>query len=230
MSDARLLLCRTVDAVIEHYWDTLPLDVLALKTEAYYGRVLSRGVRDVYNGVATADDLLTVMARLLDEQMRRAWNEGMRENELDPQQDMTNDWEMLLQGIIDEEFGHVEQFIADVVAARDNGTPIDPLLRRAELWANRYNDVVNRAKLETAEPKDKFEWVYGDTQHCDTCARLNGIVARASEWEQAGFHPQQPPNEMLDCGGWRCQCELVPTDRRRSPDALTRLLDLATRV
>ena len=26
------------------------------------------------------------------------------------------------------------------------------------------------------------------------------------------FRPQNPPNQMLDCGGWRCQCRLEKTD------------------
>lgn len=214
---------------------TLPLDLAvtmfcigAVKTEAYYDRVLERGVRDLYNGRITADELLDTMIRLLDEQMRRAWNEGMRQNGLDPAQDMTDEWETQLQGIIDGEFSHVEQFITDVETARDTGAPIDPLLSRAQLWAGRYADVVNQSILATAEPKDKYEWIYGDTQHCTTCEALNGLVASAAEWEQSGFRPQSPPNDMLECGGWRCQCRLEPTDRRRSPDVLTRLLDIAT--
>lgn len=213
----------------------LPLDLAvtmfcvgAVKTEAYYDRVLERAVRDLYNGRITADELLDTMIRLLDEQMRRAWNEGMRQNGLDPAQDMTDEWEAQLQGIIDSEFSHVEQFISDVEAARDTGAPIDPLLSRAQLWAGRYNDVVNQSILATAEPQDKFEWIYGDTQHCSTCEALNGLVASAAEWEQSGFRPQSPPNDMLECGGWRCQCRLEPTDKRRSPKVLETLLDLAT--
>lgn len=225
-------LTKTIDAVIEHYFEELPVDVLLLssvKTEAYYARVLSKGVRDLYNNRTTEDELLDTMIRLLDEQMRRAWNEGMRENDLDPEQDMTLEWELILQDIINNEFDHVGSFISDVVAARDAGEPISPLLARADLWAGRYADVVNRAKLETADKEEKLEWKLGATEeHCDTCAALNGLVAYASEWQMSGFHPQQPDNPLLACHGWRCDCSLEPTDKRRSPDVLGTLLDLAT--
>ncbi|MBU2249816.1 MAG: hypothetical protein KKD77_23920 [Gammaproteobacteria bacterium] len=225
----RDLLKKAIDLIIERYWDDLPLDVIALKTEAYYTRVLARGVRDVYNGKASADDLLNTMIRLLDEQLRRAWNEGMRQNGLDPKTDMTDEWEQILQDIISNEFNYVEQFIADVVEARDNGQPIEPLLTRVDLWASRYNEVVNRAILETAGEKDKLEWVLGRTEeHCVTCAALAGTVATAQEWATSGFRPQNPPNPMLECQGWRCDCELVPTDKRKTSNALDFLLELAS--
>jgi len=61
-------------------------------------------------------------------------------------------------------------------------------------------------------------WVFDDTaEKCDTCLALNGIVAYAWEWETAGFRPQSPPNALLTCGGWHCECELRHTEKRRSP-------------
>jgi hypothetical protein len=228
MTDLRSELVKTIDAVIDRYWDDLPLDVIALKTEAHYLRVLQRGVRDLYNRKIDENGLLDVMIRLLDEQLRKAWNEGMRINGLNPQTDMTDEWEQQLQVIITQEFDYVGKFISEIVIARENGDPMDPFIQRAELWANRYNEVVNAAVLATAEPKDKLEWVLGETEeHCETCAALDGIVASAKDWQASGFHPQEPPNPMLICQGWHCQCELRPTDKRRTWGALAKLLDLA---
>jgi hypothetical protein len=99
---------------------------------------------------------------------------------------------------------------------------------RVDMWVNRYEDTKNEAILFYSEKNQRLRWVYGDTQHCETCAQLNGIVAFASEWEQAGVQPQSPPNDLLTCGGWNCQCILEPTDDRRSPDALTRIMDAIT--
>ena len=209
----------------------VPFEVLKyVKTEGHYLRVLARATRELYAGTITEDEFLSTMTVLLDEQMRKAWYAGMRENGLNAPDDMTDEWEGMLQDIINSEFDFVAQFIRDIVTAREEQSPIEPLLSRVDLWAGRYTDVVNQAKLATAEPTDKYEWVYGDAQHCSTCERLNGLVARAGEWETAGFHPQQPPNELLECGGWRCACSLVPTDKRRSPNVLATLLDLAVRL
>jgi hypothetical protein len=89
--------------------------------------------------------------------------------------------------------------------------------------------VVNRAKLESADLKDKYEWVFGDADHCETCSRLNGLVATAKEWTISGIKPQSPPNENLDCKGFNCQCKLVPTTKRRSTKVLDTLLTIGAR-
>lgn len=199
-----------------------------LKTEGYYLRVLNRAIRDLYNEHTTEDDFMSTMVNLLDGQMRRAWNEGMRLNGLDPATDMTTAWEMELQGIIDNEFAFVQRLIDDILQTKLDGRSVDVVLSRAQLWANRYNDVVNRAKIATAPNDKKFEWVLGDTEHCETCQSLSGIVATAEEWNASKIHPQMPPNPLLKCSGWNCQCELVPTDKRKTANALSRLLDIAT--
>lgn len=99
---------------------------------------------------------------------------------------------------------------------------------RVDLWVSRYEDTKNEAILFYSEKNQRLRWVYGDTQYCETCSQLNGIVAFASEWETAGVQPQSPPNDLLECQGWHCQCTLEPTDDRRSADALTRILDAIT--
>lgn len=114
----------TIDLLVDRYFDDFPLDVVCMasvKTEAHYLRVLSRAIRDLYAGEISPDDMLQTMVELLDQQMRRAWREGMRQNNLDPDADMTEEWEAELQAIIDGEFEYVARLIDDVVAARDSG-------------------------------------------------------------------------------------------------------------
>jgi len=95
------------------------------------------------------------------------------------------------------------------------------------MWVNRYTDVKNQAKIYFGG-KTRLMWVEGDTKEkCPTCLALNGIVAFAQEWEMSGVRPQSPPNEILNCGGWNCSCTLQVTDKRRSPNALQRIMDIA---
>lgn len=183
----------------------------AFKTEAYYQRVLWGNVRDLYNGEMDVDAFVDDQVRLIEEQLRRAWNEGMRDNDLDPAKDMTEEWEAHLQDLMVSELDHVEDFAEAILQAQKDGAPIEPFRQRVELWTNRYNEVVNEAHVMT-RPDDRFEWIYGDTEHCGTCAALNGIVATGKEWQESGYHPQQPPNDALECGGWRCQCRLEYTE------------------
>jgi hypothetical protein len=182
----------------------------AIKTVAYYDRVLSRDVRDFYNGEMDTGAFIDDMIRLVEEQLTRAWNEGMRNNDLDPQKDMTDEWQAVLQGEIGEEMEHILDFAQEIEDAAAAKEPLQPYLDRVALWVNRYPDVVNLSMITTGAD-DRLIWVYGDTDHCETCLTLNGIIATAAEWEASGYRPQNPPNGMLECGGWHCQCTLEHT-------------------
>jgi hypothetical protein len=196
----------------------IPADIAA-KTYEYYLRTIEGLVRDLYRGDIDEGDFVGSMADLIQAQLTRAWNEGMRENELDPQEDMEPEWQAKLDEIILSEYDYVDGFAADIVAlSKEMGgfeEGWEPLMSRAEMWANRYNDVVNQSIMITKE--QKLIWVYGDTDHCGNCLHLNGIVAWSSEWEEAGVKPQ---GDMLACGGFHCQCEIVPTSNRHTRNAL----------
>jgi hypothetical protein len=201
----------------------------ALKTYDYFLFALNQSVGDLYNGKITEDDFSGNLADLLEQQLRRAWNEGMRANDLDPATDMTDEWEAIYQEAVLAQYEYIEQFAADIAQGAEDGAGSAQFKARAASWANRYNDMVSTSTLETADKKDRLIWEMGATeQHCVTCSSLNGIIAWAEEWEISGFHPQGAQNDLLSCGGWKCDCRLSPTDRRRSPNALDRLLDIAT--
>jgi hypothetical protein len=198
-------------------------------TYGHYSRQISGAVAMLYNGAMTEAEFVTLFSDIIPQQLRRAWNEGMAENGLDPG-DITEEWQLTLDARILSEFDFVDRFAAAIVAARSDPTALQGLLARGDLWANRYNDVANEARLLTADSKEKYVWRMGATEeHCQTCSALNGIVAFAREWEQARFRPQDPPNDLLECGGWRCDCTLESTTARRTPKALDRLLDIAAR-
>ena len=208
------------------------------KTYEFYLRNIERLVNSVYRG-DIAGEFIDIMANLVQGQMTRAWAEGLKEAGYTP--DAASDAE--LERIILAEWTHVDQFYRDIVDARIDETPIDPLLVRAEIWADRYNDVTNRAILFATPPTTPegeptmLVWRYNpEKEHCDQCASLDGIIAGYDEWRASGYHPYQDwdgnlPNEYLGCGGWRCGCELLPTDEPRNvPDGETLTDWIAQRV
>lgn len=194
------------------------------KTVEYFDRELTRMVTNVYNG-DLGGQFIDIMASLIQGQITQAYEQAWRDdgNELPLPDYLANAAE---EAILNQ-YDFVDQFYRDIVDARIDETPLDALLARVDMWANRWQEAYNNAvALMAIENGDKLIWVYGDTEHCDTCNRLNGIVAYASDWDELGVHPQQAPNEHLDCGGWRCGCSLEVTSARRTPNAKQRISEI----
>ena len=136
-----------------------------------------------------------------------------------------------LAAMIASESAFVDPFFRNIIDARIDETSIEPLLIRADIWANRWNDAYNLAKLKIQSLYgERLVWRMGNAEHCDTCQSLNGIVAFAHEWEQLNVRPQNPPNPLLICQGWRCKCSLNPTSQRRSPKAFDMILNIVGRI
>jgi hypothetical protein len=187
-----------------------------IKTEGFMNRAIDNLVKDLYNGEITKDQFDGRMFDLVDDQMRRAFNEGMRLNGLDPATDMTDAFRQVYQDKTLSQVEFIDKFSNDIIAGRTSDTgiaAIQPYLDRADLWSNQYPAMVNEAKLVTAYPKDRYQWHLGATEeHCSTCAALDGQIHSAQWWFDSGHHPGNPPNPALECGGWRCDCTLEYTD------------------
>lgn len=209
----------------------------SIKTYEYYLSTLTRMVRNLYNGYTTENEFVSILESLITGQFRKAWYEGMTQNELKPK-DMTEAWQSELDGLITYEFQFIADFAKAITDAKKNETGLDGLLTRAELWANRYNEVVSHAALATAKNKQRMIWKLGATEkHCPYCKDLHNIVAYAEEWEQLGVMPQNAPNPALTgerngekgCEGWHCDCSLSPTDQRRSPNAFDTIFNIVSK-
>lgn len=189
------------------------LKSLSVKTYNFYRMKLRDYARDLYES-GNQDDFIDAMADLIQDQLTGAFRAGLREVDAK----MTDELAAQLDEMILSEYMHVEELAASIIQARDAELGRDGINARLEMWAERWNDVKDRAILLGA-PKDlALEWVYGDTEHCETCQNLNGTVAYAGAWNIADIKPQDPPNEALECGGWRCQCRLEPTDKKPNDD------------
>lgn len=195
------------------------------KTQDAYFRQIWGGILDLYRG-GNEGDFIDGMAQSIEQQLTRAFRQALRDNELDPAQVETEPYAPALEEMILNEFDFVDGLASDIIAAREAETGFEQFRARAEMWSNRYNDAVNQANALIAEEEgNNLVWVYGDTDHCETCRALNGIVAKAETWAELGVYPQQPPNDVLDCGGYRCACTLEPTNKRQSPKAYDAILN-----
>jgi hypothetical protein len=225
---------RVIKAVSEHYPAIIPhlkgrarwvVTRGEFKTYDYFLRELERMITNVYRD-QLGGEFIDIMASLIYGQLEQAYRQAWQDEE--GEGDLPDYLADSFESMYLNQFDFVDQFYRDIVDARIDETPIDPLLTRAHLWAHRYIEAYNEAvRLITLEGGGNMVWELGATEdHCSTCSALNGVVARASEWDALGVHPQGAPNDLIECGGWQCDCSLTPTDRRRSPKAYESIMNI----
>lgn len=195
------------------------------KTYEFFLGTIKRLVRDVYGGYI-GGEFIDIMANLIQGQINQAyqaaWNDEGTGGTL-PAYLVS-----AAESMIVNQFSFVDGFYRAAVDARVDGTSIDPLLSRAELWANQFNSAYNDAVLLIrVETGGNLQWREGDTlEKCPTCLGLDGIVMSAKEWEELGVHPAGFPNDKLKCKGGHCLCSLSPTEQRRSPNAYASIMNI----
>jgi hypothetical protein len=197
------------------------------KSQEFFQATVEHLIVQVYSG-NMGGDFIGIMYSLISGQLYDAYTQAWHDdgNALD----MPDYLLSAEQNAVVTQQDYVQAFYNDIVDARvdQTGAPTD----RAVLWANRWNEAYNDAMHQIAlNTGGKEEWQLGSTEdHCPTCEALNGVVAYASEWEEAGVHTQGAPNDKLSCGGWRCDCSRVPTEKRKSPNALDTILNAVMSV
>lgn len=200
--------------------------------DAYFRQIWNR-MNELYSGKIDAEQFIDAMANTIQDQLTKAYRAALRDSTLDPNLvNGENDFAQSLEETILSEYDYVDKLAADVNLAAQNGTPVTSFQMRAKMWAQRYTQSYGDCLRIVSEIEGgNLQWIFGDAEHCEVCRKLNGIVARASEWNQLNVKPQNPPNPALSkdnggCEGWLCKCKLVPTDKRRSPNAFTEIMNI----
>lgn len=145
----------------------------------------------------------------------QAWAEGERAVGIISPEERGPEEMRALEQVIRDDVGRI-MALADFIRAhaRDQGKLFRTVQNRIELWANRYQAIVNQA-MALAGRNRKMAWVLGMTEvHCGDCLTYSGQVHRASVWREWGAVPQ---SRHLECGGWHCDCHLKPTSAPGTP-------------
>ena len=87
------------------------------------------------------------------------------------------------------------------------------LMEKPALWFNKSIQPFYQEGIASADRNGLYEWVYGDTEHCDDCQRLNGQKHRMRDWLKSAYLPQ---SDALECNGFNCKCRLVKATGRAS--------------
>ncbi len=187
---------------------------------ASYRRQVRSAIYGLWNGQIDLYSYVDSMISTIDAGLRQAYYAGAAECGILPNE-LTVEEERYVQGMINGEISYIISLAQDItVGSKLEGGKLTPLIGRAEMWTARYDQVANEARVRACQD-GKLEWVIGAAeQHCRDCRALDGKVKRASVWLASGIRPQAAPNPYLECEGWRCACQLVPTSKPMTPGPL----------
>ena len=185
---------------------------LTAKTEAAYRRALRQLVRGYWKGDLGAFDFLDGMAGSIERNFTKAWYEGAAKWGISVSEITETEYDRM-QLEINTEITYVPDF-ANAIAANSkaNGGALTPLYDRIEMWINSYARIVSLAG-QLAATDAKGMWKYGDTvDHCASCSGYAGRIYRNSVWRKF-LEPFDllPKGKGLACGGWLCDCSIIPT-------------------
>lgn len=171
-------------------------------------------VRAYWNGDFNIVDFISAMTTTIRRGYTRAWYDGAQNVGILPTE-LTAEELNLLEGEIINSSSYIYGFADDIErGSKANGGKLNPLLGRAEMWANRYDMIVSEA-MQSASRNVKLKWVWNpNKEHCADCLRLNGRVYRASIWRKWNLSPRM---HNLACGGWRCGCVFENTSDPVTP-------------
>lgn len=188
--------------------------------EEAYGRWLRGPVRGLWGGAIDRAQFEEAYRTAVEEGHYRAWYEGAAECGIRPDE-LSVDEHIALLELIDFELQWIPG-LADFVIQKSkaNGGKLTTCVNRLLPWANRYAGV--RAKAKTMACADrKLEWVLGPREEsCPSCMALSGKVKRGSYWHERGILPGVHGAAYLECRGYNCGCDLVPTDKPMSKGPL----------
>lgn len=99
-----------------------------------------------------------------------------------------------------------------LTALRDFQKRREDLIGRIDVWVNKGLRRLYDQGTLSAKSNEMLTWVYGKTEeHCKTCSKAVNQIHRAKDWKRRGILPR---TDVLDCGGFKCDCSLEPTTEK----------------
>jgi len=188
-----------------------------------YRMAIRNAVRGLWTGAIDYDQFYDIMLTTIRNGQTAAFYEGAKECGILPG-DLTPRERFRIEQAINYENQWIDGFAQAIEeGSKANGGKLTPLFARAEPWIGRYVGLRSEARAMACADK-KLKWVQGPTSDtCSSCTKLNGKVKRGSYWQERGIFPRVHGAPYLECNGFRCLCELVPTDEPCTPGPLPSL-------
>lgn len=135
---------------------------------------------------------------------RRAYADGLQVGGIE---ETSEDDTTTINQLITEQSAYVTNLGDTVYGDGTNANGAD----KAVLWWNKSIQPFYDAGVQASDQNGMYEWVYGATEHCKDCKRLNGQKHRMKEWVDHGWMPK---SDALECKGFNCACTLKKTTGR----------------
>lgn len=149
----------------------------------------------------------TIMRAHINKYGRDAFEEGLKEGGVDGGAD---DADLgTIAKLVSKQTGYVASLADEVYS--ESGISDDLAANKPAMWWNKSINPFYTEGLVSADRNGMYEWVYGDTEHCEDCKRLNGQLHRLKDWYNKGWLPQA---SHLACKGYNCKCTLKKTTGR----------------
>lgn len=178
-------------------------------TESRYRLQIHNIVLGLWKGVLTPAQFSHTMESAIASGMRQAWEEGATDCGI-AMDELSGTEQVALNEMTTGQFEFIEGLSDFIQEASDKpDSRSSEAINRSDLWINRYAEARNQARaMACADGKLKWQNDIHCREHCSSCVKLNGKVKRGSYWASHVM----PRSRDLECGGWRCCCELVPTN------------------
>ena len=177
-----------------------------------YRSGLRAAIRGFWSGVLDRNQFWDAMSRTIRIGLKRAWHSGAADCGIAPDE-LTPAEVLALQDAIDYEHLWIGGLANTIEAnSKAKGGKLTPLFTRIEIWIGRWEGVASQARVMACTDQ-KLIWTLGPTENCKSCKKLAGKVKRNSWWQDNGILPRVHDAWYLDCKGFRCECQILPTDK-----------------
>jgi hypothetical protein len=133
----------------------------------------------------------------------RAFGDGLEDSGV-PRNRMDSGDNLTVNNLIATQSQYVSN-LTDVLFHQDGISDLEAQ-GKAIMWFNKSIYPFFDAGRLSGGANGMRQWMLGPTEHCDDCLRLANQIHRLKEFLQSGWHPK---STRLECGGFRCECELV---------------------
>jgi len=179
-----------------------------------YRRAIRGAVRAWWKKLINVDEFAEMMWVAIESGLTRAWFTGAADCGIMPDELSMDEHVALAEAILRE-----AEWIGGFASAIEESEKLTPMFKRSDIWIGRWEGVRSEARILACSDK-KLEWVQGPSEEgCRDCSRLSGKVKRGSQWAASGYKPREHGGK-ISCQGYRCLCELVPTDKPMSKGPL----------